>query len=83
MLRPGRASKRQGKGGAWSSWSPSISAHMAGAWGAGMVQDDLGGDGEGRVSQAPAGGGRPLLSSAVAVQRRTERPGGRTPSHPE
>lgn len=80
MPRPGRASKRQGKRGAWS---PSISAHTAGAWGAGMVQDELGGDGGGRVSQAPAGGGRPLLSSAVAVQRRAERPGGRTPSHPE
>ena len=83
MPRPGRASKRQGKREAWSSWSPSISARTAGAWGAGMVQDELGGDGGGRVSQAPAGGGRPLLSSAVAVQRHTECPGGRTPSYPE
>lgn len=83
MPRPGRASKWQDKGEAWSSCSPSISARTAGAWGAGMVQDELDGDGGGRVSQAPAGGGRSLLSSAVAVQRHTERPEGRTPSYPE
>ena len=39
--------------------------------------------GEGRSRRPLQAGGRPLLSSAGAVQRGTECPGGRTPSHPE
>ena len=73
-----------GNMGAWSTWSRSSNAHMAGAQGVEKAQDEVSNTGGGRITQGPAGQGKDSgLFSAVDLRQRAECPGGRTAFHPE